>query len=319
MSVLEQFPIIGALNVYRYAAFQVSHDFQEPSATGPKPVAEKIVSWLGHKAISVICIPANSVAIGLGVIGMTLTASTLGALKVAVFAVTLGAVKPEFSIGFLWLGERTITSAVELLSNAGELAYDAGDLAYQGYKGVRWVLSALKLDYISTLLRQIADVVLDRIALGFERAQRDETNLPFKDLFPSPIRALDTATYERSCLHDDQSMQRWFEHKVLSVVNIPANTVLFAVSGIGYLVGLSAFVSKVALYAIANVCVPVPIGYSAVAGVAGTSGFNVVRNSLEVVLDIGVPAYKLASALHLTRLAATVRDFVGYTFRAICS
>jgi hypothetical protein len=316
MSGLEQFPVVGDLNVYRYRAFQASHDIE---IAEPKPMPEKIASWLGHKAVSVICIPANCLAVSLGIAGMTLTAATLGAAKVATFALTLGAIKPEFSIGFLWLGERSITSIIELLSNAGELIYDTADLGYQGYKGVRWVLSALKLDYISTKLRQMCEIVLDRVAVGLENARNDEKTFLYKDLFPSPIKALDDATHEQSCLRDDQSMERWFAHKLLSVVNIPANAALFVASSIGGFLGVAALTTKVALFAITNIQIRLPIGYSAVADVALSSGSNVLRNGFEVVLDVGLPVYKMAEALHLTKVAATVRDLVVYTFSAICS
>ena len=188
MSGLAEFPLVDACNRARYNAFQISHEISHDVprilSPGPGPVATKALNWIGHKVLTVVCVPANLLAIGIGSLGMGLTACTLGAAKVAIFAITLGTFRPEFSIGFLWLGTRTISSGIELLSNGGELIFDACDLAYQGYRGAKALLTALKLDALSNLLKRAADVVIARVKEGIEHAELDETNFAYTNLFP---------------------------------------------------------------------------------------------------------------------------------------
>ena len=114
-------------------------------------------------------------------------------------------------------------------------------------------------------------------------------------------------------------MCRWFEHKLLSIINIAANGALFGVSAVLYVCKCVAVAAKVALFAVTNIRVQCAVGYVQTGQVCITSAFNVLRNSFEVILDVGVPLYRAARALHLTKVAATVRDLVAYTFSAVFS
>lgn len=314
MVKLASFPGVSRINNARTTLFSKSHNIKLRPSDRDASKTTQIACWLGHKAVSLISLPANGVAIGLGLAGMTATACTLGAFKVFTYAVTLGNIKPKFSIGFLWLGERTFTSFSNIFKNVEELGYDTARLAYNGYRGVKSVLTALKLNYLIPYIKQAIEFIGKRIDKGIDVAGKDEESLPTpQELF----RELNKATIARSCFKGEQPISRWFEHKALSMINIPVNVAVATLSGVACLAGAVAFTAKVTLYAATNIHISTPTGAGYTGWHFANASYNTLRNSAEVVADLAVIVYRIADALHITQAVVAVKNVIEYIPKAI--
>lgn len=309
---LAGFPVIATLNKSRSQYFEKSH-------ASTDPLKHRIGSWFAHKAISCISLPCNLAAISLGTAGAALTACTLGAAKVLTFAVTLGHIKPEFSIGFLWLTERTFSSLVEVVFTLGELIYDAGDLCYQGYRGVKWVLEALRLNFLAHYLKEACIFIGKRLEEGVLITANDEAAIQpvhLQEVIPF-LSKLNQATLSRSPYAADQPLKMWVEHKALSLLNIPAHAVVALSSGALSIASTVAFVAKSLLFAIARIHIPHPTGFAYTAPLCMEAATNTIRNTVDVMADVAVLVYKIADATHLTQALVKVGDVILYIPRAI--
>lgn len=311
---MTKIPVLTNINTFRETLFDISHG----GGTPPAPMAIRTASWTLHKAVSVICLPANGVASAVGLTCMAATCCTLGALKVSIYAATLGNVEPTFSIGFVWLGERTILSMYQVCKNLGELAYDAGDLCYQGYENLRYVLTALKMGHVMKYVKKALEFIGERISKGVNVAINDEQSLAVPNL-QATQRALQEATARRSCLNANQNWTMFFEHKMLSVINIPLQGSVAAFSAAACGCALVASIAKASLYALTNIHVSVPTGVSYFGRIALLSGLNTAQNCAELVADGVVSIYKIADSLHIMKALATVGDVLAFIPRAICT
>jgi hypothetical protein len=308
------FAIVTPLNKWRASCFEAEHD-------RTKPFTDRATNWFAHKALSVVSLPANTLAAGIGCAGMLASACTLGAFKVLVFAGSLGHIKPEFSTGFIWCAERTYTSLANAVITVGELLYDVANLGYQAYLQVKWVFLALKLDRIAQLVKEALIFVGNRIEAGIEISLKDEEPYMDKDFqLPAPIHALNEATERRSCFTDtNQPLSNWFAHKLLSVVNIPLNAAIAVTSTALCIAGIVATCAKSLLYAATNIHVGIPTGVAYTGIMAAHSYTNVFRNTAEVGVDMAVMVYRIADLLRITRVIATIADVIAYVPRAVFS
>lgn len=319
MVKLVGFPVLGNMNSFRTNLFQKSHNnFQRYDSPYQAPMASRVGCWFLHKAVSVISLPANAVAAGVGLAGMTATGCTLGAFKVAVYALSLGNIKLTFPIGFLWLGQRTISSMCNVLSTIGELGFDALDLGYQGYRGVRYVLTALKMDHLMKYVNQALEFAGTRIMKGIDKSVSDEQALDVADL-PAVLKDLQQATEKRSCFNENQDGAMFVEHKLLSIVNISLQSTVAVASGVACGVALVASAAKAALYAATNIHVGIPTGVSYMGRISLLSGINAAQNCTELVADAAISLYRVADALHVVKAIVAARDVITFIPRAICS
>lgn len=305
MAKVAGFPVLGSINTFRFHLWEKSHE-------KTKPMSDRVGSWFCHKAVSIICVPANLTAASAGCAGMITTGCTLGALKIVIFAASLGNIKPQFSIGFNWLAERTILSLVDVIKNGSEVFFDLVDLVAQGYEGIRWVLVALRVD---NLLRNLVVFIKDRIFKGIEKAAGDEKKLPEGEL-PTFLEKLEQAT---STCKGDQPFATFVAHKLLSVINIPLQSTTAIVSGAIAVAGLVASCAKVGIYAATNIHIPIPTGVCCTASICVLSGYNTVENVADVVVGAAIGVYRVAEVLHITKAVVAVRDVIAYVPRAIFS
>ncbi|SCA64276.1 hypothetical protein SCG7086_DJ_00020 [Chlamydiales bacterium SCGC AG-110-P3] len=313
------FPAVAQLNHSRHAFFKRSHS-QADTTSG-----DRVVNWMAHKVLSLASVPANIGGIAVGAITFTACASTLGALKVAIFAATLGNVKPTFSTGCLWFGERTLHSVTHLLFNAGELLHDAGQALYQGARAVRWVGRKLHLEQVvEAIFQQIGrafDFIGRRLQMGCQRAISDEPTGLSGDATPLPIRAVNDVTKKHRI--DWQSGERPLvniaAHTALSAVNIPVNVMAAAMGAVASTALATAFVAKVVLHAATGAHVPVPT-YTGHA-IQGT--FAAASNAvLDAATDVGdgfVMIFKASRALGLNKVVTTALKVLGYIPEAVFS
>jgi hypothetical protein len=327
---LHGFPVLEYLNEARSSVFNASHDNQGPSL-------EKFASWMTHKALTVISLPANLAAVGLAGGGMVVAAGTLGVFKVAVFAATLGHKKLDIPTGFIWCAERGINAGAHFAINLGELIYDAGNAVYLGYRLIRWIGHKLNLDdFFKEIFNKLGQLfeyigreiieptfrfVATRLKKGVEKAAEDEGDFKFSGETPALIRPLDNLTKKNRI--DWQSNDRYwntiFKHYFLSFANIPANGLTAMVAGGASIILSSAFVAKVVLYAATNINIPVPTYAGQAINATYASTRNIFADVGTDVCDGFVLIYKTSNAIGISRVVATALQVLLYIPEAIFS
>ncbi len=335
---LQGFPIISQLNHARKELWSY-HD----SKNNLSP-SDKVGRWLGHKAVTVISIPANIAAVGLGVLGMATTACTIGAAKTFIFAFTLGRIKPEFPTGFLWFGERTYSSIGQVLSNLYEVTYDVCDLGYRigekAYRLAKHIVIALKIDRfivkyvipaLNRVLKEIGRVlnfIGKRLDDGFGKAWSDESKLELKFTTPPVVKDLNEFN-EGFSIFREHAMRETDKHKMLhtithiglSLVAVPVNAITCIATGILTAATLPLFVAKGTFTAVTTLPIPVPTGCMKLGCYHLTALGNTLRGAGELtVIDPAVFLYQVADALHITTVVAKVTEVALYALEAcFCS
>lgn len=316
------FPIAGCISECRKRLFNASHNitsYDKPRTQ--TPFIYRASCWVGHKAVSVICLPLNATLTNLGLAAIATTSCTLGAFKVALFAASLGNIQPNFSIGFLWLAERSFTAALDIVTNATELASDAIDIGYESYKGAKWVLTALHIDVlVEALVKKLNSAltfISKRLEAGIRIAADDELNQP--SYSPDILYPLSQAVRARSCFSGNQSMRRWIEHKALSIVHIPAQTALAATSGFLTLCLTTAFCAKAALYALTTIHIATPTALFQIGTISLYSAEKLVENIGDNTVDVAVLVYNVADTIGVVKAIATLQDLLLYIPKAILS
>lgn len=310
---------IEQLDTLRNELFKISHN-----RNAYYPIThEQVACWLGHKLLTIISVPANIVEAGICTTGCLASACTLGALKVAIFAITLGNIKPHFSTGCLWLGERACHGFFDIALNIGELVYDAGDLLYQGYRLSRWVAGILHLgNLFHTIFEKLGQVftfIAERIQQGLDKAVEVEDDLLFEVPYPFSVLNDLTQKHRIDFESNNRSLEDIFKHYILSVANIPLNTII-ATGAAGLSIALStAFVGKVILYATTNINISVSTYAGRTLGVVGATSSNAVVDITHDIADSFVLLYKISHALGITRVVTTALRVVEYIPEAIFS
>ena len=162
------FPGIEELNIYRTQTYKAEGDSNS--------------AWLMHKAVSVISLSANGIAVLAGCGAMAASACTLGAVKVVIFFATLGHIDHPFSTGINWLSKKTWNSTKHLFVNLNELIVDGCKLVNQGVDLIRQAAIALHIDHVIKELfnffNQGLIVVEKRIEKGVVAVVQDEKQSP---------------------------------------------------------------------------------------------------------------------------------------------
>lgn len=314
-------PLIAELDTARNEFFKHSHNWdQDPNDPS---VIEKSVCWFVHKGLTTISFPANVVEVGVCTVGFIASACTLGALKVAIFSFTLGNVKPGFSTGCVWFGERALHGVMDIALNTGELLYDAGNIVYQGYRAARWVAGQLHLgNLFNAIIDQIGrlfEFIGERIGQGIDKAAEVEGTPQFGA--PYPLNLLDDLTkkYRIDFGSQDRSLEDIFKHYVLSVLNIPLNAATaIGAAGLSIILG-SAFVAKVILYSTTNINIPIPTFAGEALSASVSTAYNVIADASNDAADIFVLIYKTSAALGLNHVVATAVRVVLYIPEALFS
>ncbi len=313
MAGLASFPVVSNITAFRSTLFRDEHNHDHTQE-------QRLRAWFGHKLISAVSIPANVAAVGVGCAGIALTSCTLGAFKVAVFAATLGNVEPKFSTGFIWTAKRTFSALLDTLQNGGELLYDTMDLTYQAFRVARWVLTAINIGCITHLISKALVFVCKRIEAGVAVTINDEMSLPNASLqVLSPLYTLNQEVIARSSLYKDQSLRHIAEHKALTIINIPANAAVAAVTCALSAAGIVAAVAKGIIYATTNQRIPFATGFIYTATLSLEACYNAARNVVDLGADAAVLLYKAANVLPIQKAVVTALQVVAYIPRAIIS
>ena len=318
---LESFPIISQLNKAREDCHLESHEHYGSH----KSTLERVGYWFGHKGMTVVTVPTNIVVVCLGTAGFAAGSLILGSAKIFTYAITCGYIKPSFSTGALYCGERALSSTGQLFTNLGELMLDGFHLIAD--TATTCFLIAEKLQFGGTV-RAIFEAlgrgcwtVLDytlffafrRLGEAFIKAGTEETpTVNFET--PELLRPLDDAAKaERIDLSsNERSFGKIFKHTVISLANIPANAVTAVCSAVAFAALSSVFLAKVALYTVANVSIPLPtyIGKAGEAMLVSTA--NVAKDVSTDFADVFVVTYKTSDALGLNRVALTALNVIMY-------
>ncbi len=310
------FPIITQVNNARRQCYVDSYS--------EKSCSEASVNWLAHKALSAISIPLNVVGLGVGLAGAVGGGLTIGSIKIAIFAASLGQIEPRFSTGFLFFGERTVHSLIHLALNVWEVAQVIVDISNQIWRGARWIGEKLHLDHLfAAIFKQFGRIInfaAERIAEGVQKTIESEKNLEAFGRTPSFIRPLDDIAKESRLTYASQGrpLLQVFKHTFVSLLNIPVNSVAFAISTLAGAILSVAFVAKVALNAV-TINIPIPTYAAQALSSSGAAIANIALDSGTIFCDVFVVIYKSAEALRITKVAATVFELLAYIPKAIFS
>ncbi len=283
--------------------------------------AEKhsVSAWLGHKAVSVIALPANGIAIAAGCATMAASACTLGAVKVVLLFVSLGKWNDLFSTGIPWLGERTQNSTYHLFANLWELIIDGCEIADKGVHAIHQAAMALKIDHLVKelfrLVERAAKFVGERIAKGVVAVKEDEEKSPKFSELPL-IDSLDTYTRGEFHKYENQYLSI-FNHQLVSLIHIPTNLIVGSLATAALLGTLGLSAAKVALVATTGLHVPVPLGVESFAKLAGNGFWNTVRNTSFFVADYPILLYKVSESIGVTNALYKVGKCVGLIWNQI--
>lgn len=316
-NISKQFPLVESVNHFRAQLHNTSYHSDRTTQI-------QLASWLGHKVTSLVSLPLNSFATVAGCAGMAATASTLGVGKALVYGGSLGHIRPEFSIGFLWLGERTITSTVEVFLNLGELLYDGGDLLVKAFDAVQWTVQKLGL---SGALKRIMKVVDDCLTFAWNRVSDGIDVVMARETSPGDmdkqlLSGLDNTTFGTGVFKKDLDqfgISDALSHLSLSVVNIPANILLGTVAGALTIVGGAALVAKVALHALTNIDIPIPTGCPQAGMQTLACCIRILRTGAADVGDGLAVVYRVSEATGLWRAVCGLGTVLCYLGESICT
>lgn len=249
-----------------------------------------IPAWLGHKAVVIISFPTNVIAFGVGALATTASACIVGSLKIAIYALTFGHTKPTFQTGFIYFGERTLNAGKNILLCVYE-TFNVAGFAYS------------------------------RVDLGIQKAIQAEKELSLEFNTPWPLTTIDqyTSEYRLDPTQEERPWKHIAKHYAWSALNIPLNCVMAVGAGVAAIIATGLLVTKVAIYAITNINIPVRVYNAEAIRATLVCIGNVSVDIATDIADIGVIAYKISAALRINTVLAKVRDFVFYVPHAIFS
>lgn len=306
-TIFNSFPIVQELN-------QARLDFYDQRWSQGSSFFEKAKAWLGHKAITVVSLPANIVACNLALVGMTASCA-VAAVKVAIFAVSLGNFQADWPTGFLYFGEAFISSGSEACRNAIELLCDAADIFYQTYRGIKHVTEYLSLDRLIEKITEVVGEILsfasDRLTLGFESASRDECDI---STYKTP---LEEATASYRIKSTNRSSKEILSHTIYSVLNIFANTVIAAVSAVACVVFSAIFVAKAIVCASTGINIPIPTAVGMTGACALSATGHVILDVANDIADGFISIYKISKATGLVKVVSSIAELLMYIPKAL--
>lgn len=309
------FPLVSNINLARESLHSASH-------TDSNSFTQRITSWMGHKVLTVISVPANILTAGFCAAAFTASACTLGAFKIFVFACTLGHIKLSFSTGCYWLAKETISAISAIFRNSIELLYDTAKIIEGVYDSVRWVGRKLGLDGLfNAIFKQIGEFFVfigKRVFLGVV-ASADREPVVTWGKVPAPLNLVNDPT--KQCRidfsSDSRSFGNIFKHSALSVINIPLNTVAAVCSGIATVALSTLFVSKTIVFAATNLDIPIPTYAAKAFNILSVTTTNILADVGTDVADIFVSVFKISDAIGLNRAIVTVLKVVKFIPEAI--
>lgn len=280
---LEEDGVFGVnyLNKWR----QDFHDFnykksEEGNYPNP-PALQAFTSWLGHRSLTVVTIPANLIAASLSCVGM-IGSSLLAIVKIA-YSKLKG--KPcNWPTGAPTFYRAAKGSFYQVGKNVGEILYE-------------W---KYRLTHIFSKVIHPKGSRYDiplRALPGFHHINNKRHDMR--------QRLASSTTPIRSKL----------KIAAFSVLNIATNGVGMVISLAGLTVSSALIVAKVALYVILGVKITLPVGFKYFGMTFAGSAWNIIRNVGEEVKDIITIPRNLSDMCGLTRILTKARDKVSPPFK----
>ncbi|MBA3721102.1 MAG: hypothetical protein H0W88_01705 [Parachlamydiaceae bacterium] len=317
MSEISAFPGFKYLNNTRNTLWENSY-------RKDKTVTIKIASWFGHKGLSAICLPINTIGIGAGLAGLVITASTIGVIKIAIYTITFGHKKLPIPTGGIYFGQRAFYSLGEGLYNSGELVYDAVVLINNTIRAIRWVGKKLfvesLIDKIIQQIDKIFSIFAKRLGYGLDKTIETEKSFSFSGKTPFITYPIDelTAQYRIDWNNlGERSVSQIFLHTVFSAANVPINAIAAACSGIATLILSGAFIGKILLCSATHININIPTCAGQAMGATYASTRNVIMDVSDVVCDAFILLNKTSNALGINRVLLTTRDILLYIPEAL--
>jgi hypothetical protein len=317
-ATLRGLPIQAELNEFRVVFTQVlNSDMDEPK----QDTSVRVIHWIGHKVVSLLCFPVNITGLGIGLGGMALSACTLGALKVFIYSASLGRWEPRFSTGFSYMADTAAYSAYHLLQNTYEVVLDVKDLVYEIFHSIYKVSVKFGLEPIVTvafsLLKKAYKFADKRLGIGFNKACFYE--IPGKYEAICPFSFIDGPTQQTRGFFEDRSVALILNHGILSAFNIPANVI--AVIGLSILASGFQFllISKTLLCAVTTIDLPLPTYAVACFKASAYAVSSLALDLFQNISDMALLIYKAAAMLQVTQAIITIAQLLSHIPKLIVS
>ncbi|MCE2983884.1 MAG: hypothetical protein LW832_10015 [Parachlamydia sp.] len=301
---MSHFPVLSNLNQYRRALHNDSHLKPSEDLLSTKTL-EHIGKWMLHKPLTVIALPLNFAAVGIGSAAALASGGLIGSLKVATFAISLGRVKPAYGSGFIWFSERVASAAKDIFKILVEITYDLYDIGYQAMRAVRWTVCK----------------AFERLKKGIENACERESGFTgrWQCLFPHILLNQKTASFRINPEALDRSFKQIFTHTFYSIFNIPVCAATATAATLSAAANSIIFGVKAVAYAGTNCSIPIPTYVGLSVEIAGTAVCELCQDTYDTVSDLFITMYKISSAIGCRNVLAKVRDIVHYIPEAFIS
>jgi hypothetical protein len=285
------FPGLHQLNAKRDKFFTKSMACDKSWNSSNKPISfERVGCFIGHKFLTVVCVPANIIGAGVGIIGMYPVAWLVTAVKVAYKAITGN--EAQFSSGRNYFEACTKNSLGHLSQNLKEPIYELGRAVF---------------------------FVFERLSKGWvTAAARDVANEDMCNKTPYPISILNdwTSKSRINWEQKDRPLKEMGIHALSSLINVPVNTVAAACAFIASGIFASIFAVKVVICAMTDFDIPVPTYTQKSFNATIVMGNNVRLDLIDDAYDAAAALKMAAQALKINNLLAKVKELWDYIPRA---
>lgn len=210
MSGNSSFKIAHQINDFRTKCFETSSpDYSSLKIQEGVSRIKSTSAWIGHKVFTIISFSSNLIAAGVAQIGM-FGSFVLAAYKILVYI--LSSHECTFPTGYVFFRKERNYAFYQIFTSVKEI--------FIGY--------------------------LYRTSIVFEKVFYPNETL--RPNFESPFDFVNNLNQNREKLRDDRTLSNLIKHKIISIINIPANILTSAISAADILIGATLIATKVFLY-----------------------------------------------------------------------
>jgi hypothetical protein len=271
------FPVIQDINDFRELCFEINYDHPDIS-NAEVPLPNAIAACIAHKVFSVICIPANLLGVAIATVG-TLGSCVLAAMKISVYV--FSGHRCTFSTGYNYFSAAARGSFYQIFKTVGENLFE----------------------YFYRFTSAFDAVVCPR--------NREEIPAEWKTL---PL-VEDLNRVRTSLREGEREIGKWFLHKLISIINIPANIATSVISAIGISVGAALVTAKVATYIFIGIKIQHSTGFEYFFKSFSVANGQLLRNIGELGKDSIVLVGDVANLLGMQGALERASDFANNAFR----
>lgn len=271
------FPGIQDINDARKYCFNLNYDHPD-IANANIPIPNALAAYGAHKVLSLISVPANIIGISFAAFG-ALGSCFLAAIKISVFILS----------GQRW----NMPTNFQYYKNAGKASF------YQLFK----IVGENLFEYYYRTMSAFDEVIAPR---NQESIVTEWKTLPL-------VEELNRT--RNSLVEGERTVKKWFLHKLISIINIPANVASSMISAFGICFGAALVTSKVAIYIFLGLRIQIPTGFEYFFKSFLISNTEILKNAGEIGSDAVLVGAKVASLIGMKDTFERAQDFIANLFR----